>query len=236
LLDRRNSNLPRGDSAMPSLKTLVVLMVLFAIVAVPLRAGPTNSDGTKAPAPLDLAAVKGLLKDMQEQVNRSIESALNTKAAELRREVDSLRKDLEAQRTLGDPAVNALKKQTRDLEDTLRLQTAQLEDLKRGLNALKDRMACLEGNRPYTTARNPGTIRVFNTSKRTVSVCIDDGPATWLEPNQSTTLAPRAPGPFTYEVFGLEVPHRKTTDLKPGEQYDIEVFDPAVGPVKTRRQ
>ena len=139
-------------------------------------------------------------------------------------------------RAAGGPGDIALKKQVDELDNRLQGKLAELfqelADLKKRLPAAGLPTTTLYP--PPNPSPNSGTIRLYNTSNHMVSVIIDNGRANRLESGETMSL-PRAAGTFTYEVLGMDTPQtRQTRELRPGEEYRIEIYDKAIGPTRTR--
>jgi hypothetical protein len=240
---------------MPAIKTLGFTLTLAAA----LTAAPAPADqpaGSPAPSleaiQKDVKELKeATLKGLKEQLDR-IEKSLGAVEG-LKRDIDNLSRiqDLTNQitkRTQADLA--KLEEQLRaqeagfiaklgKLEEELKAQTQRNEELKTELVNLRKKMTETTQRvaaAPVTPETGFGSIRMFNTSDREVSIVINNGASYRLAPGESWTVASHPVGPFTYEVLGLGYPERRSGVVVAGMPKDIEVYDLARGPQRTPRR
>jgi chromosome segregation ATPase len=171
--------------------------------------------------------------------------------------VDGVRKDVEllkdSVRAIGgtqELAIQAAKAKSAELEEALRLMRADLERAKaqagkteeqvRNLTAtcdgLTDKLTQAKKQLAETSRQAArmtdatGTIRLHNTDFRPVEIRVNDR-VRLLQPNETVVLESQPLGTHEYEVFALNERHRFT--LTADRPFEIEVYNRAVGPVKT---
>jgi hypothetical protein len=261
--DQPNRDLQRGDSTMIHVKKIALPVALAAALSgQPLASAedvekpPTLEQTAKDVKELKEAQKKSTdalldeLKKIQDQlksmegVRRDVDT-LRTTVQDLRRELE-----LSAQmhnRTAGDlTEVRTQAKQLRDeldrakaqaskMEQQLADQTSRCDGLNREIAALRRQVA--DGSRQsarITEGTGTGTVRLYNTSGRTVSIILNGRePAYRLEPGGEAVVNQVPVGSVSYEVLGLGFPYTRTRNLTADNPLAIEVFDLAQGPVRT---
>jgi hypothetical protein len=253
------TELQRGDSTMPALKTFRLPIALAAVLsAQPLAAADVEKSATPEQTAKDLKELKeehkksfDALMEQLKKMDRKIENMEG-----LRRDLDTLKGTVDALSTtlmlsqqnarakaqeLAE--TQALLKQVREELDRARAQAGKMQDqiaahsatcdgLTAKISQLQKQLA--DGSRQAARiTEGTGTIRLFNTSLIPADVVVNSR-AYRLEPGETVTLANQPVGPFTYEVLGMAP--RKDVSLSADRPFDIEVFDLAQGPIRTPRR
>jgi septal ring factor EnvC (AmiA/AmiB activator) len=232
---------------MTHLKTVAFPIALAALLsAQPLATAGDVEKKTEQTAQ-DLKEIKEGLKNIQEQL-KSVEG-LRKDVEGLKNSVQSINIALELTtqslkaRTTELAETQALLKQVRDdlektkaqagkMQDQLAAQTARCDGLTDTLTQVNRKLADM-GRQAARLVEGTGTIRLFNTYPEPVTVVVNSKPYR-LDPNATVELAAQPLGQFSYEVPGVKPP--TTVTLTADRPFDIEVFNPEVGPIKTPRR
>ncbi len=244
---------------MTHLKNLGLPIALAALLSAPPLATADGPGDPPKPTPTLEQTAKELkeLKEGQEKSTKQLLERLD-KIQDQLKPVEGLRKDVDGLKesvqninrelTLLGQAHNRTDqdlielrtqlKQAREDLARVRAEAGKMQDQIADLSATSDghnaRISKLEKkSQESATLTLPGTIRLFNTSGQPVTILVNGVPYP-VDPGKTRELRWPLVGPSTYEVQGVTA-ERKFT-LTADKPFDIEVFDPAVGPVKTPRR
>jgi hypothetical protein len=231
--------------------TQVKLLGLPIALAAALSAQPLARAGDveKTPTPEQMAKDIKEIKEAQKKSSdalmdqlRAIQDQLRSVEG-LRKDVDGLKNTVQSINVAMELATQNLKaksvelaetqatlKQVRDELERVRVAgSARCDGLTEEVAELRKRLADTSRQAARLTEAT-GTIRLYNTFSRPVSVVVN-GRSYPLEPGESHTLSNQPVGTVTYEVLGISP--RTTRALTADRPLDIEVFDLARGPIKT---
>jgi DNA mismatch repair ATPase MutS len=182
-----------------------------------------------------LRSMEGLRKDVEglKTTVQSINTALELTTQQLQAKTKDLDETRAALRHLRDELERTKADASKTQEDIKAKYSARCDALTDAINNLEKRLS--DGARQsarITEGTGTGTIRLYNTYGLPVRIVVN-GRSYPLEPGETYTLSNQPVGSFTYEVLGLKPP--QTVTLNADRPFEIEVFDRAVGPIKTRR-
>jgi hypothetical protein len=199
---------------------LQALLIGVLVVAPASSQDSKTSDDKPDKTPATLKQVEEL-KDLLRNLNLSV-GTIKQSVDTLTERLNTIDQDVKTLRGKGTTNDVLIAKYQDDLAE-LQRQTARLRQDLDGINRRLGPASYISGYSGAVPAppATPGRIRLVNTFYQSVTAVVN-GVAYEVMPGQDRVTNPITPGPFYYEVLGIQ--QRRDLTLNPGETFTVTVY------------